>query len=222
MSHSAGAKLRSNMITHNTSTLLIFYHTCERPSDNLSPPGSHTAHEPMTLPSSWFLQDCWWAEVFHKHKDPNTWTVITKTADESRLGNQVTGQVLLQAISSSYHKQLDHNLVSSEGNPVCILQDCSATWNRAQEVEITSQVETVSAKHNPYLNKMLLTTPWILSHCTMHSTALNTRQDLKRIVHFSTCYNSGGTTMCVKIETFFFPLSETCNSHKDHTSSNQD
>lgn len=150
MSHSAGAKLRSNVIIHNTSRLLIFHHTCEKPSDNLSPPGSHTAQGPMTLTPGRFLQHCWWADVFHKHKGPNSWTVITETADESRLGNQVTGQVLLWPISSGYHK---YNLFSSEGNPVCILQDCSTTRNRAQEEEITPQAETVSAKHNPYLNK---------------------------------------------------------------------
>lgn len=67
MSHSAGAKLRSNVIIHNTSRLLIFHHACERPSDNLSPPGSHTAQGPMTLTPGWFLQHCWWADVFRKH-----------------------------------------------------------------------------------------------------------------------------------------------------------
>lgn len=107
----------------------------------------------MALTPGWFLPDCWWAPVFHKHEDPNLWTVINETADESRLGNQVTGRVLLWTISPGYHKQLDHNIVSPEGNPVCICQDCLTTWKRAQEAEVTPQVETVSAKHNPYLNK---------------------------------------------------------------------
>lgn len=176
----------------------------------------------MTLTPAWFLQGCWWADAFPKHEDPNSWTVITNTADASRLRNQVTGQVSLWTICSGYHK---HNLVSSEGNAVCILHNCSTRWNRAQEVEVTPQVETVSAKHNPYLEtKMLLGTPWIPSHCSLCSTVLNlkTRWEFKHVLHFSRCYNSGGTSMCVKIETcFFFPFWD-LNSHMDHTAFNQD
>lgn len=37
MSHSAGAKHRSNVIAHNTSALFIFHHICERPPDILAP-----------------------------------------------------------------------------------------------------------------------------------------------------------------------------------------
>lgn len=176
----------------------------------------------MTLTPAWFLQGCWWADAFPEHNDPNSWTVITNTADASRLRKQVTGQVSLWTISSAYHK---HNLVSSEGNAVCILQNCSTTLNRAREVEVTPQVETVSAKHNPYLGtKMLLGVPWMPSHCSLHSTVLNlkTRWEFKHVLHFSRCYNSGGTSMCVKIETcFYFPFWD-LNSHTDHTALNQD
>lgn len=78
-------------------------------------------------------------------------------------------------------------------------------------------------KHNPYLKtKMLLGTPWIPSHCSQHSPQPQNQMRFKCVLHFSRCYNSDGTSKCVKIETcFFFPFWN-LNSHMDHTSFNQD
>lgn len=59
---------------------------------------------------------------------------------------------------------------------------------------------------------------------TAHSAAQSSTSKpvrFKCVLHFSRCYNSDGTSICVKIETcFFFPFWN-LNSHMDHASFNQ-
>lgn len=67
------------------------------------------------------------------------------------MGNQVPGQVSLWTISSDFHKQLDHSLVSAEGSSLHTL-GLLHSMKKKHRQRRSLKKQRLSAKHSLYLN----------------------------------------------------------------------